>query len=155
MDWKQLKDKVYFVDGSLRDIYIKNTTRNDWALWADYVNKHFKLFFSVSDTVIDDKIDIYKVFDYWDGKDDCCLNASIFLGDCLIKTYFFTEEEIENDIMPTEVNSMETHLLLVDYMSKITALLKKKVILTPENPSDTEPIFIEVNNNMVTININY
>jgi hypothetical protein len=43
MEWKELKEKVYYLDGSLRDIYIHNTTKEDWKIWADFVNEHYRI----------------------------------------------------------------------------------------------------------------
>lgn len=40
MNWKYLKDKIYFSDGSLRDIFISDTTCSDWEKWVQYVNKN-------------------------------------------------------------------------------------------------------------------
>ncbi len=43
MDFQKLKDKIYYSDGSLRDIYVHNTTKEDWQIWADFVNKNYNL----------------------------------------------------------------------------------------------------------------
>ena len=154
MEWNQLRDNIYYVDGSLRDIYIQNTTKEDWILWANYVNNHYKIsFFSASEDVSDDKINISKVFDYWNGEDDYCLSATIFLGNILVKIYFFSDAEIENNIKPNEINSIDDHLMVVDYMNRISILLGKKVILTPENYSPSDQILIETDHHRVLINV--
>ena len=40
IDWRELKNKIYYLDGSLRDIYIHGTTRDDWQKWVDFVNEN-------------------------------------------------------------------------------------------------------------------
>jgi hypothetical protein len=41
--WEKIKENIYFLDGSLRDIYKNETTENDWKKWIDYVNKNYKI----------------------------------------------------------------------------------------------------------------
>ncbi|RWY46249.1 hypothetical protein [Mucilaginibacter gilvus] len=133
-DWKFLKENIYYCDGSFRDITIRNTTKEDWKLWADVVNKTYKTSFSEGGSDIQTgKIDIYRVYDYWDGKTDTCLDATIFIGNIVVKTYFFTDEEIENDITPKEINTIDDHINLMQYLSTISTALNKRVVLTPEN----------------------
>jgi hypothetical protein len=62
-----------------------------------------------------------------------------------------TEEEIENDITPKEVNSLDDHNKLLEYMKGLSKVLNKQVILTPENQPNF--ILISVDNNIVKINI--
>ncbi|SDL01483.1 hypothetical protein SAMN05421823_104149 [Catalinimonas alkaloidigena] len=54
----------------------------------------------------------------------------------LIKCHFFTDDEIENDVDPREVRSLEDHQRLLDYMIRLSTLLDQPVILTPENTPD-------------------
>jgi hypothetical protein len=41
MEWVDLKKKIYYWDGSWRDIYILETTLEDNKKWADYVNDKY------------------------------------------------------------------------------------------------------------------
>jgi len=34
MAWENIKQNIYYSDGSLRDIYILNSTRADWKKWV-------------------------------------------------------------------------------------------------------------------------
>jgi hypothetical protein len=45
MNWKRLKEEVYFEDGSLRDIYIFDTSIEDWKKWVDLVNREYRVSF--------------------------------------------------------------------------------------------------------------
>ena len=135
-EWEFLKNNVYYADGSLRDIYVRNTTKEDWILWAEVVNKNYKTsYFSGETGLTTDKIDIYDVFEYWDGVRDTISDGTVFLGDIIVKTYFGSPDEIENDITPTEINALEDHLMLIDYLETISKILNKRVVLTPENYS--------------------
>ena len=152
-NWELLKENIYYRDGSLRDIYIRNTTKEDWKLWSEMVNSTYKItFFSGERNLSTDKIDIYEVYDYWDGKSDLCLTATILIGNIVVKAHFFSEEEIENDITPSDINSHDDHLLLVNYLRAISTALGKKVVLTPENyKASTDMELITVDNGEVII----
>jgi hypothetical protein len=134
MNWEILRKKIYYIDGSLRDIYVKDTNMQDWEKWIDLVNTKYEVKFNnVLSGEIESQINKSIVFDYWNGKTDLLNNVTIYLGDILVKCYFFGGNEIENDITPTEINSIEDHNRLVDYLKDVSACLGKEVMLTPEN----------------------
>jgi len=150
MDWQRLRDSIYYLDGSLRDIYIHRTTKEDWLIWSDFVNQNYKVsFYSYKTDVKQDKIDIYSVFEFWDSINESGATATVFIDQIKINVHFFSEEEIENDITPTEIDSIEDHTKLVDYMIKISKALDKKITLSPENSPEIE--LIAVNRKVVTI----
>ena len=152
MNWQALKDKIYYCNGSLLDIYVHNTTKEDWQIWADFVNQNYKTSFHIYDTdAREDKVDLNKILDYWNGKHDNCSTATVFLDDIQLNAHFFTDEEIENDISPNEFNSMADHDKLIEYMVGLSKLLDKRVILTPEN--NKEIVFVTVDKDKVEINL--
>lgn len=154
MNWQDIKDNIYFLDGSFRDIYILNTTKEDWRIWVDFVNSHYKTSFFIHETQTrEDKIDMNKVLDYWNGNIDNCSVASVFLDNIVVNAHFFEDDQIENDITATEFNTIEDHNRLIQYMTGLSNALQKPVILTPEN--DSEIVLISVENNTVKINLDY
>jgi len=150
MDWQELKDKVYYWDGSWRDIYIHNTTKEDWQLWADFVNTNFKTSFHIYETEVkENKVDLTKICEYWNGVHECCSTATVYVDNIKVNAHFFIKEEIENDITPNEINSIDDHNKLVDYMKSLSKILNKPVFLTPENQADF--VLISVDKDEVTI----
>lgn len=153
MNWEQLKHRIYYTDGSLRDIYVQNTTKKDWQIWAEFVNKHYKT--SVYSYETGEKsevpIELTKVFDYWDGKNEFLVNAGISIGDALLVMHFFTEDEMESDIDPKEFTSIENHDKLIEYMSNCSKILGKRVVLTPEN--SPEIVCISIDKDEIKINL--
>jgi hypothetical protein len=151
MEWQELRNKIYFQDGSLRDIYIQDTTQNDWKLWTEFVNAQYKVSFTIYEgDITTEKIDFDKVLEFWSGSLDSSIAATVFVGDILVKSYFFCEEEIENDITPKEVTSVDDHNRLIDYLKGVSKALNKRVILTPE--MEPETILILVEHDDVTMN---
>jgi hypothetical protein len=43
MNWPDLKSKIYYSDGSLRDIHVLQTNLSDWQKWVDYVNENYRI----------------------------------------------------------------------------------------------------------------
>jgi len=138
MNWKELKDKIYYWDGSWRDIYVLRTSLSDWKKWIDYVNANYKIdWFNGKIGTNQEQVDFDVIKEYWGGNSDLCSTAKVFIDNIQINTHFFAEFEIENDIDPREFNSMEDHDRLTKYMSDISTLLNMEVILTPENEHET------------------
>ncbi|WP_406825075.1 hypothetical protein [Pedobacter sp. KACC 23697] len=154
MTWEILRKKIYYIDGSLRDIYVKDTSMEDWEKWIDLINTGYKVkFYNGLSGEIESQIDKSMVFDYWNGKTDLLSNVTIHLKDILVKCYFFGGDEIENDITPSEINSIEDHNRLVDYLKDVSACLDKEVMLTPENYSECDKKLIIVNENEIELNL--
>lgn len=148
MNWTELKKEIYYSDGSLRDIYILQTNFEDNEKWVDLVNQLYLIkWFNGLTQTNENKIDFKVVRGYLIGEHDFCSNASVFIDKIQINNHFFIESEIENDISPKEINSIEDHEKIIKYMTDISILLDKPVILTPE--TEQENILIRVTKNNV------
>ncbi|MES2810015.1 MAG: hypothetical protein V4619_15395 [Bacteroidota bacterium] len=134
MKWDKLKEQIYFIDGSLRDIYICETTKDDWKKWIKYVNATYAIkWLNGKTNESEDQINFDIVSEYLDGNSDWLTSATIFVGSFQIKSHFFVDSEIENDIDPKEFNSIDDHNNLVKYITDISMLLNKEVLITVEN----------------------
>lgn len=142
--WDELKDQIYYWDGSWRDLYILNTNKENWIKWVNYVNQHYIINWYNGKTGIEENQINYDVIkEYFDGEHDLCSLAKIFIDKIQINCHFFSESEIENDIDPREINSIEDHKKVLRYMTDLSMILNKEVILTPE--SEPEVILMNVN----------
>jgi hypothetical protein len=152
MDWKILKEKIYYEDGSFRDILIKDTTVQDWSLWINFVNANYRVRIDNYKTVEDyGQIDLNKVTELWDDEELECFYATIFVGNAEVNVHFFGSTDIENDILPKEISSIEDHEQIVAYMMGISKALNKEVILTPDNTAD-EPLITVRQNEVFILN---
>lgn len=147
MNWTDLKNKIYYWDGSWRDIYVMQAKGDDWKKWADYVNNKYNIdWFNGKTNKDENQIDFEIIEEFWSGKQDLCSTANVFIDNIQINAHFFDANEIENDIDPREFNTIEDHNKLVKYMTDISKLLDKAVILTPENEHETILITIDNDN---------
>lgn len=130
------KEIAFYVDGSLRDIYVKKTDKHDWKNLLKFLQKST---YSIQLIVGDEKITLpERVEDIFDQKQPCllCVDQE-HLG---LNCHFFTEEEIEFDLDPELINTDQRLARLIDFIHVIGRLLRKEVFLTPENRSEY-PLF--------------
>ena len=150
MNWNELKNKVYHWDCSWRDIYVLQTTKLDWKKWVEYVNRNHRIeWYNGKKECVENTIDFEVIEEFWNGNHDLCSTANVFVDKIQINAHFFNESEFENDIDPREFNSEEDHKKLCNYMSDLSKLLDKEVILTPEN--DHKTILFKVNKDRIEI----
>ena len=148
MIWEKIKTDIYYSDGSLRDIYVLDTTIEDWKKWIGFINENyqvkFKYFDNQGNKKIESKINFDKVSKYWNNYENS-ISAEFLVGEVLLKCYFFSIDEIENDFFPEEVKTIEQHNLIIEYLKSISKILNKEVILTPENYSEGFRKLITIN----------
>ena len=136
VSWEELKQYVYEADGSWRDIYVLDATREDWKKCVDFVNANYRVAFNHQIEEHRDQIDFATVLEFWDSCEEALMPFSaVFVGEMIIKCHFFVDDEIENDVDPSEVDSCAAHLQLMAYMTGFSQALGKEVVLTGENYS--------------------
>jgi hypothetical protein len=151
--WTIIEELVYYRDGSLRDIYVLDTTIEDWEKWIDLVNAKYTVeFYNGQTEQIETALNKELVLDYLICRKDYAYHATIKLENIDVKVYFFHAAEIENDITPVQLNTVESHNRLVGYLLDISNKLQKPVFLTAENSPNI--IHIKVDRNIVEINLN-
>jgi hypothetical protein len=159
LSWEDVKKYIYTPDGSLPDIWVLDTTREDWHKWVDFVNANYKVIFRDAYEQEHDKIDLAAVLQCWDDNQiDGWPFASIHVGETQVNCFFRIEDEIDGDIDPKQFNQPDDHLQLIQYLISISNLLRKQVVMVCEgtrfgknNQFDPEPI-LTVNQDTVHTN---
>ncbi len=152
MDWKILSDKVYFLDGSLRDIYVGNINTNDWETWIDFINDNYPIEFTFEGaSEVLKRIDKNVIRSRWNSKEKIALNCAIRVGNIIVKCYFFDQDEIENDIAPKEIKTIEDHNNLMLYLKNVSELLDKPVNLCEEGSGEDRKKLIVVDGENISL----
>lgn len=89
-DWHELKENIYFEDGSFRDIYAFDINIEDWKNWVVFVNQTYEVEFvygEASQTV--SSIEFSTVKDFWFDKDKFVNLSIIKVGGLNINCHFF------------------------------------------------------------------
>src|SRR6188768_547113 len=110
MDWDILKEEIYYSDGSCRDIYVNDTTPDDWKKWTRFVNENYKVeFYNGQTQQTENKIDFNLILDFWEHKTEFVNCSTINLENIKVNCHFFNTHEIENDIDPGMVETINDH----------------------------------------------
>ena len=130
---------AFFVDGTLRDIIVSNTTIENWQKFYDELRLgRYELSYKCGDSSTL-PTNVGKLLT-GRGLHDECPRLSVKLGSNALNCFFYGEEEIEFDLDPRDVRSEEELLQVTDFMRMLGKCLEKDVCLTEENAHDFELI---------------
>ena len=133
MDWEKAK-AAFYCDGSLRDVYVRNTAFEDWNRFLAYASLH-STSYSVDGEPRPLPAQASEIFEEGDRKAHL---LAIKFGEVVLNCHFFTVDELELDIDPRQVTSQHALDVIVQALTNIGKALKKDVILTDENAPTSE-----------------
>ncbi len=150
-NWEEIK-WIFEPDGTLRDIYVENVDIEDWKILIDYLNaNHIVKYGPSDDNQIINKIDkdyLIQLLTDVTGKLEL-KTVAIIIDDIIINTHFFTVDEIEFDIEPKEINSVEDYKKVLSFMNEISRILNRQLILTGENQIQFPLVRVEFSKNLI------
>ncbi|MDQ0226060.1 hypothetical protein [Metabacillus niabensis] len=125
-------ERVFFKDGSLRDIYVQACNLNDWQKFYDWIRtSSWNILLYKDDQLVEYK---GKFVDYlFKEKKNHHIRLTIPINGILINCYFFSEDEIEFDIDPKEINNVYDANTVFEFMKSLAKILGKQCILSEEN----------------------
>ena len=129
IDWEICKQDFNW-DGSWRDIYVFDTTIEDWQQLLDFLRKEYKVQYSVDGEERDLP---FSVSDIFSATQQACIFIKFQVSIILFSGHFFSQDTIEFDIDPCEVTSQIDLDIILDFMQRISFLINKSIVLTPEN----------------------
>ena len=144
--WASVKDEFEW-DGSWRDIYVLDTGPEEWSSFLEFVSQN------------QSEIDFYIDGEKTDQPSPVSIGEALRMhekgaptllvnkGGLIFACHFFTDEEIEMDIDPRQVDSNDRYKTLIDFCQGLSLAVSGQVIVTPENIQET-PIF-QINGNSV------
>lgn len=132
--WNEIKSE-FETDGSLRDIYVENVQVELWNLFIEEVkNYKYRIEFSHGDNelALPNNFNAIKKLQETDPT-----TLRIWLpGDIQLNCHFFTEDEIELDVSPCDVQSEASYLQLLEFLKWLSSSTKKEVKLTHEGSKE-------------------
>ncbi len=128
-NWENIK-WIFKSDWTLRDIYVQNTSKEDWGKLIDLLNSEYEIkYFS------ENKINKEKVYQYFADETGEVESSTITiqLENIKINCHYFFIEQIEFNIAPSEIKTDLDFKKILSFMRKISTVLKKQITLTAEN----------------------
>ncbi|MDQ2086332.1 hypothetical protein RBH29_07805 [Herbivorax sp. ANBcel31] len=124
--------KIFYCDGSFRDIYIKNTEENDWQIFLDFLKREkWTIDFYKDGNIIE-----YSCFsqeELFKLSEEYAIRMVINIDSITINCNFFSVDEIELDIDPREVINDYLYKEIIVFIKETSKAIKKEIVLTPEN----------------------
>ena len=118
-------------EGSLRDLYILNTTLADWQALIDFlVQSEYPHSYRVKGEMSPLPPDVARVFEI---RDEAHVLFSVNVGGIVLHSHFFCVEQIEFDLDPRAVTGEVDLERLFRFMRRVGQVVGKDVLLTPEN----------------------
>ena len=122
----------FYRDGSFRDIYVFETTAEDWSRLGSFlVAEKYKIRFSGAWSNASFPDDVGQLFP--SGPESALTVLTIDVSGVLVNCHFFSQEEIELDLDPAEVDGPSKLDAIFCLMRGLANALGKEVLLTPEN----------------------
>lgn len=149
-NWEDIK-WIFTPDGSLRDIYVQDVSISEWEQLIDFLNENYQLKYGITGEERNkSKIDKQDVVDYLTDEtgEIYCRSTAVDLGGIQAICHFFLLEQIEFDIDPREVSSVEDFEKVEKFMQSISWKLGQQVTLTDEDTPEFPYIKIDVARNI-------
>ena len=118
-------------DGSLRDIYVHDTTRDDWQRVLEHLKAHHSPLRFMIDSV--DAPLPANVGDIFAIHKRASPSLGFSIEGVVVVCHFFTADEIEFDIVPQDVRGPAQLAALQSFMAELGRVTSRVVSLTPEN----------------------
>ena len=137
---------IFEPDGSLLDIYVQETTLDNWLTLIDFLNANYKVKYDpTSDNEPQDKINKDYVTTFLLDKTGEleCRTVSVFSNNLVFNCHFFLKDEIEFDADPKEFKEQKDFETLIAFMTAISKALNKEIILIAEGCSNIPLITLD------------
>ena len=146
LTWNQVCGEFY-CDGSWRDIYVLDTRIEHWQQALDALRRAYPQL-AYTRAGMDSLLPTDATEAFPDpGFADCFLK--IDLGGPTLNCHFFTDEEIEFDLNPREVENQQDFEKVIQFMRLLANATQRDTIVTPENQNDIIIFRVRPNNQSV------
>ena len=149
-NWNDIK-WIFEPDGSLVDIYIQEVSIGDWEKLIDLLNSNYSVRFGISGEERNpNQIDKEYVIKYLidESGELESKSVSIDFDHIRMNCHFFLPDQIEFDIDPKEINSIEDYEKIENFIVVVSKTLENQVTLTGENSPQFPLVKIDYMNNI-------
>jgi len=138
IEWSRIVRDVFYLDGSLRDIYVLGTSEHDWQAMLAYLRvSPYPLEYLVDGEMRPLPEHVAEIFAL---TEDHFVVLQIDRARLGLKCHFFTPQQIECDLDPKDFQDEQYVSSLLDFMRSIGRAVNKPIILTGENVAE-RPLF--------------
>lgn len=145
---------IFEPDGSLLDIYVQETTLGDWLTLVDFLNMNYKVKYvpnsgeKLQDSINKDYITAYLLDTTGELE---VTTVSVFADNLTFNCHFFLQDEIEFDVDPKEFKGQKDFETVIAFMTAVSKILNKEIILTPEGSPNIPLITLDSSSGLLKI----
>jgi hypothetical protein len=121
-------------DGALRDIYVLDTTLDDWDVAFRFLVDSYAHQLTSGNPEQAFPASASDVFHQQETGHRMSLHLDV--GGVLVNCHFFSPDEIELDLDPSDVSNQETYQSVLRLVMGLAAAVGKRAILTHENTQE-------------------
>jgi hypothetical protein len=147
-NWDDIK-WIFDMDGGIRDIYVQEVSISDWEKLIDLLNEKYSVKSVITGEERNqnqiDKEHVIKFLTDETGEMDSPF-VSIDIGEIQINCHFFLTDQIEFDLNPEQINSIEDFEKVKKFMETVSQDLSNQVTLTGENSPEFPFVKIDKSN---------
>lgn len=137
VDWDFLIDHFYCESNTLPDIIIENCNNSDWIKFINFTNNNYKVKFKLNEGyLISEKINFSEINRFWNGYSENGCMASVFIDQIQLNIFFNSQDVIDHDFDTNQINNLDDHNKLMNYLKEISHLLKKEISIYAEGTEE-------------------
>ena len=134
---------AFYVDGSLRDLYVLHTTLEHWQKMLDHVRRAGLVAgFERGAQSAELPLRVSDLFAEKEDPDHESLLLRLNVDGLWINCHFFQDDGIEFDLDPREMSNEQRYEALMGFMVALGRATGRRVVMTPESSSGTAPSFV-------------
>jgi hypothetical protein len=126
-------------DGSLRDIYVRHVSADDWESLYRWLIGTYPNVFTRDGIQIDPPPSVEFI---WQDRAVAFNRLMLDVGGLRVNCHFFQSDDLELDLRPEEVVNEDRFAALTSLMEGLGRLVNKNVVLTYQNGKD-DAVFLE------------
>ena len=143
LDTTKIIERYFYVDGSLRDIYLVQSEAKDWDIIFNFLEGQSILYSIFKDgEVLKGKVSSAEIIEQ---LNKFSFYLKIQLNIISLSGYFNTADFIEFDLSPMEIQTDNALDELISFMQLIAVATNKEARLTPEMEMGTPYIVVSPN----------
>jgi hypothetical protein len=136
--WSQAAED-FMSDGSLRDIYVRHVSRDDWENLYRWLLHTYRHVFTRDGIQIDPPPSVEFI---WQDRAVASYLLTLQVGRLRVNCHFFQSDDFELDLLPEEVVNEEQFAAVSDLIQGLGRQVDKKVVLSYQNGKD-DAVFLE------------
>lgn len=138
MTWSQAAED-FSPDGSLRDIYVRHVSADDWERAYRWLIDTYPHVFTRDGIQIESPPSVEFI---WQDRAVAFNRLTLDVGELHVNCHFFQSDDLELDLRPEEVVSEERFVALTVLIEGLGRLVDKTVVLSYQNGRD-DAVFVE------------